>query len=596
MKNELPEPNTDRMPEMVARYEADWNSLQRRFTAPGSPRRRDRLRRFLTEWQAMLDAIPFDALTRSDQVDWVLLSRLLEQEALRLEREERQFEEVEPLLPFAAALIGLEEDRRELKDVEASSVARLLAQAVEAMTHAQARLKAELKTRQTEIKVQNKISVTNFEDIAPHWKPTVANRAAGLLDKIREMLANWFGFYHAYDPLFTWWVEKPYRALNTQLEEFSAFVRKEIVGVEDEDAIIGDPLGRDALLEELNRALIPYSPEELIAIGRKEMNWCLREMHRASEELGFGEDWRAAIEHVKTLHVAPGQQPALVRKLAREAEAYVQEKDLVTVPPLAVESWRMEMMSPEGQKVNPFFLGGEEIIVSFPTNDMEDAQKRMSLRGNNRHFARATVQHELIPGHHLQMFSQERFRPYRRIFYTPFWTEGWTLHWEMLLWDLGFAQTPEDRIGMLFWRMHRCARVFFSLSFHLGQMSPHECVQMLVNDVGHEPDNAIAEVRRSFGGEYDPLYQCAYLIGGLQVRALHGELVKTGQMTHREFHDKMLRGNCMPIAVLRALLTNAAIEREFANDWRFYADAREDGRSSAAAQSQSKNVPPLSEP
>ncbi len=149
------------------------------------------------------------------------------------------------------------------------------------------------------------------------------------------MLANWFAFYHAYDPLFTWWVEKPYRALNTRLEEFSAFVRKEIAGVEDEDAIIGDPLGRDALREELNRALIPYSPEELITIGRKEMNWCLREMHRASEELGFGEDWRAAIEHVKTLHVPPGQQPALARALAREAEAYVQDNDLVTVPPVS---------------------------------------------------------------------------------------------------------------------------------------------------------------------------------------------------------------------------------------------------------------------
>ncbi len=194
----------------------------------------------------------------------------------------------------------------------------------------------------------------------------------------------------------------------------------------------------------------------------------------------------------------------------------------------------------------------------------------MSLRGNNRHFARATVQHELIPGHHLQMFSQERFRPYRRIFYTPFWTEGWTLHWEMLLWDLGFAQTPEDRIGLLFWRMHRCARVFFSLSFHLGQMSPQECVQMLVQDVGHEPDNATAEVRRSFGGDYDALYQCAYLIGGLQVRALHRELVGTEQMTHREFHDKMLRENCMPIAILRALMTGAGIERDFPNDWRFY--------------------------
>jgi uncharacterized protein (DUF885 family) len=227
-------------------------------------------------------------------------------------------------------------------------------------------------------------------------------------------------------------------------------------------------------------------------------------------------------------------------------------------------------MAPEKQKVNPFFLGGETITVSYPTNTMEHAQKRMSLRGNNRHFARATVQHELIPGHHLQRFCQDRYRPYRRIFETPFWTEGWTLHWEMLLWDLRFAQTPEDRIGMLFWRLHRCARVQFSLSFHLGQMTPQECVDMLVNEVGHERDNATAEIRRSFGGDYDPLYQCAYLIGGLQVRALHRELVGAGRMTHRAFHDAFMRENYMPIAVLRTLLADLPLERDFCGDWRFY--------------------------
>jgi uncharacterized protein (DUF885 family) len=123
---------------------------------------------------------------------------------------------------------------------------------------------------------------------------------------------------------------------------------------------------------------------------------------------------------------------------------------------------------------------------------------------------------------------------------------------------------------MLFWRLHRCARVLFTVGFHLGQMTPQECVEMLVNDVGHERDNATAEVRRSFGGNYDPLYQCAYLIGGLQVHALHRELVGTGRMTHKAFHDAMMRENCMPIAVLRALLSGLPLEQGFQGDWRFH--------------------------
>src|SRR5262249_27380613 len=157
-------------------------------------------------------------------------------------------------------------------------------------------------------------------------------------------------------------------------------------------------------------------------------------------------------------------------------------------------------------------------------------------------FARATVFHELIPGHHLQGYMTQRYRTYRAPFGTPFWLEGWAVYWEMLLWDLGFPKSPENRIGMLFWRMHRCARVSFSLRFHLEEMTPQECIDYLVDRVGHERENATAEVRRSFNGSYGPLYQCGYLIGALQFRGLHREMVESGHMTNREFHDAILRG------------------------------------------------------
>jgi hypothetical protein len=544
----------EQMPALLERFQADRDSLERCWAIPHSLRWRERLRAFLAEWRETVGAVRFDTLSRSDRVDWLLFRRLLGREERRLLREERQFAEMDDLLPFAADLVVLEEERRALETIDAAAVA-------ERLEAAQVHVR-ELGVRLAAARAEG--------EEKPLFRPTVAFRAAQTVERLCRMLEEWFGHYHGYDPLFTWWVERPYRALDASLREYGSFLRRELAGAENEESIIGDPLGRDTLLEELEFALIPYSPEELMEIARQEQAWCLTELRRAAAEMGCGDDWRAALERVKSAHAAPGEQPALVRDLAREAIAYLQTHDLVTVPPLAAECWRLTMMSPEKQKVNPFFLGGETIQVSFPTHTMEHAQKRMSLRGNNRHFSRATVQHELIPGHHLQGFFQERYRPYRRLFSTPFWIEGWTLHWEMLLWDRGFAQSPEDRIGMLFWRLHRCARVIFSLGFHLGEMTPRECVELLVNDVGHERDNALAEVRRSFGGDYDPLYQLAYLIGGLQVRALHREVVGPGRMTDRAFHDAVLRENSMPIAVLRALLTGEPLEREFRGAWRFY--------------------------
>ncbi len=318
--------------------------------------------------------------------------------------------------------------------------------------------------------------------------------------------------------------------------------------------------------------MIDYTPEELIAIANKEYAFSLSEAKKAAREMGFGDDWKAAMEKVKDTYVEPGKQPALIRELARQAEEFIGRHDWVTIPPLAREDWRMEMLSPERQRTSPFFLGGEQILVSYPTADMNDDEKLMSMRGNNPHFSHATVFHELNPGHHLQGFMTARYNPHRRVFGTPFWNEGNSLYWEMFLWDHDFQVTPEDRLGALFWRMHRSARIIFSLSFHLGRMTPEQAIQFLVDTVDFERANAEAEVRRSFAGQYSPLYQAAYMIGGLQQRALYGELVETRKMTIREFHDAILMGGPMPVAMVRARLANVPLTRTGPPPWKFAND------------------------
>lgn len=63
--------------------------------------------------------------------------------------------------------------------------------------------------------------------------------------------------------------------------------------------------------------------------------------------------------------------------------------------------------------------------------------------------------------------------------------------------------------------MHRCARIIVTLKFNLGQMKPDEMVKFLVERVGHEKFGATSEVRRFINGNYSPLYQCGYMLGGL---------------------------------------------------------------------------------
>jgi hypothetical protein len=340
----------------------------------------------------------------------------------------------------------------------------------------------------------------------------------------------------------------------------------------DQSGIPGAARGRLGLIRDLSDEMIPYTAEELVVLAEGEFAWVEREMIRASRQLGYGDDWKRAVEHVKGLHPPPGGQPAVVRDLLHEAVAYLRTHDLLTVPQVAAESMHMVMLTPAQQLINPFFRGGPRISVSYPTNTMTFDQRLQSMRGNNTPFSHATAHHEMIPGHNLDDFTRARFEGYRAelVPRTPFFREGWALYWELQLYDRGFHDTPEERIGALFWLMHRCARIVFSLRFHLGQWSPQEAIDYLVERVGHERDNATAEVRRSFEGTYPPLYQAAYLLGGLQLRALYREMVGSGHLTDRAFHDEVIRQNAMPIALLRLAVGRQPLTPDTPIDWRFY--------------------------
>jgi len=59
------------------------------------------------------------------------------------------------------------------------------------------------------------------------------------------------------------------------------------------------------------------------------------------------------------------------------------------------------------------------------------------------------------------------------------------------------------------------------------------------------------------------------MMGAIQLRALHAELVKSGRMGAKEFHDRILRGGPIPIELVRASLTAEALPKDHRTSWRF---------------------------
>ncbi len=544
----------------IEQFTADVRTLDHRYRVPLDEAAHLRRLQLTEDWLAKLTAVDFASLDRVAQTDYLLLRQELEYRIGKQKIEWERDRQAAKQIPYAVGLQEFCKAREEVDPITPRDVATHLNELADAAEATVAKLTG-LDPQDT----SDAAVTTRLE----------ALRAAELLQDFSRAVSEADGFYRGYDPLYSWWAKQPIERLQAAMKRHRSALRERIVGVSeaDKETIIGLPIGSEGLQLELQHEWIAHDPAELIALAKREMKWCDEQMAIASAKLGCGDDWRAAMELVKSKHVEPGEQPKMIRELAWEAIRFLEAHDLVTVPSLAANGWRMTMMSPERQRVNPYFLGGDTIIVSFPTDEMTHDEKLMSMRSNNEHFSRATVHHELIPGHHLQYYMLPRYRPYRKIFATPFWMEGWALYWEMLLWDLGFAHGPEDRVGMLFWRKHRCARIIFSLSYHLGEMTPEECIDYLVERVGHERSAATAEVRRSIMGGYSPLYQAAYMLGGLQLRAMHKEFVQSGQMTNREFHDAVLHEHSMPIAVLRRFLSNDPLTANDRPTWRF-ADAQ----------------------
>lgn len=550
-----PEPplyqQTSEVNDIMVQYNADYRSLARFYVIENSPERRQRLLSTVNEYIDKLNKLDFDKLNTGTKADYILFNRDLHEEQYQLEKEAKEYDSVKQWFPFADSIYAYEKLRRRGAVPDAQSLAAGLNN-----------WGKQIQLLQQQLAQQSSISFY------------LGERAVGTINGLRDALKSIYKFYYGYDPMFTWWIPQPYKItdslLNVYAKDIKAKEKSSLPPKKDSSGIKGNPVGLDGLMRGLKYEMIDYTPDELIGIAHKEYAWCMKEMLKASNEMGFGNNWKAALEKVKQTYVPPGQQPAAMFKLYNESVDFIKQHDLITIPPLAEETWRMSMMSPEDQRVNPFFLGGEELIISYPTNEMSVEDKMMSMRGNNPHFSRATVHHELIAGHRLEYYMMGRYKPYRRQFYTSFWIEGWSLYWEMLLWDQGFPQSPEDRVGMLFWRMHRCARIIFSINYHTGKWSPQECIDFLVDSVGHERANAAGEVRRSFEGGYDPLYQIGYMIGGLQIMQLKRELVDTKKMSYKDFHDAFIHQNTMPIEMERAILENLPLTKDYKASWKFY--------------------------
>ncbi|WP_225975144.1 DUF885 domain-containing protein [Anseongella ginsenosidimutans] len=306
---------TSEMHHLMQQYEADYRSLSRFYFIKHSPERRERLRQLAGDYLEKLEKEQFGRFSINGKVDFVLFRRDLEEQLHILGLEEEKFRETKQWFGFAAAVYDLEKQRRRGASLEGQETGALLSGLAKDVRAASASLGK-----------------------ADAIDSRVAAFATETIEGLREALKSVYDFYNGYDPAFTWWAPAPYKELDTLLAGYDKLFKSKskVISSQKEDGsgIRGNPIGREEIIRQLEYEMIPYSPEELVEIANKEFAWCDREMLKASAEMGFGQDWKKALEKVKNTYVAPGRQPELILQLYNASVSFLKEKDLVSIPPL----------------------------------------------------------------------------------------------------------------------------------------------------------------------------------------------------------------------------------------------------------------------
>ena len=292
--------------EVVERFTADLGSLNRRYDAAYSPAQRQRMREFYDAWRMRLRELDFDKLGQEGKVDYVLLDNYLQHQLALLDRQSKLRGEASTLAPFTDRLLVLQDSRRNLESIDQAALARTLSDVAKNVDSLRALFEPASRpttTTQTRQPSTDTVATPRASAPPPRVSRTVANRSAENIDELRRGMIAWYRFYDGYDPLFSWWARDPYRKLDSALIRYARTLRERVVGVppnavpgQNQGPIVGDPIGVDGLKEDLRYEMIPYTPEELIAIAQREYAFSLSEMKKASRDLGFGDNWKAAMK------------------------------------------------------------------------------------------------------------------------------------------------------------------------------------------------------------------------------------------------------------------------------------------------------------
>jgi uncharacterized protein (DUF885 family) len=314
---------------------------------------------------------------------------------------------------------------------------------------------------------------------------------------------------------------------------------------------MGEKLYSTLLVEQ---ELLGYGASELHERGKA----AYAELEAEMRALAGSEDWRSVMQGLQDDH--PPTLEAMREEYEAETErarAFLVEHGLVTFaegeqcrvvpspgfqrPILSVASY----MSPApltSSRVGHFF-------VPFTPDDFTPDQVRQRLATNARAQLATIAVHEAYPGHHWHLsWLAAQDRTLRKVFRTPYFSEGWALYAERLLREHGYFTDPAQELAHVEARLFRAARMVVDTALHCGDMTPEQAEEFMSTKTSLTPGTATGEVARYCAW---PTQAPSYLTGALEIERIRADYLAANRGSLREFHDTLAGSGALPLGLAR---------------------------------------------
>ncbi|MDR6842104.1 DUF885 domain-containing protein [Pseudoxanthomonas sacheonensis] len=287
---------------------------------------------------------------------------------------------------------------------------------------------------------------------------------------------------------------------------------------------------------------LDMSPDEIHALGLKEVARLRAEMDEVIAQVGFKGDFADFLHYLRTdpkFYPKTGEE-LLMRAawIAKRVDGKIGEY----VGRLPRQRFAIEPVPPD---LAPFYTGGRGGPTTYLVNTY-------NLPSRPLYNLTALTLHESSPGHSLQMSlaaEQDAMPDFRRYTYISAYGEGWALYSEYLGIEMGMYDTPYDRFGYLTYQMWRAARLVIDTGVHHLGWSREQALAFLRDNTALSEHEVTTEVDRYIAW---PGQALSYYLGELTILRLRekAERALGGKFDLRNFHDAVLAQGSVPLPVL----------------------------------------------